>query len=424
MKTKITLAIILLFLITFNQFKLIAQNIWQQITPTGDLPAERQGHSMVTIDTLVYMFGGMNNSKPIFNHVTVYDTQQRWSDIDDENETIPPPRYQHKAISSNGKMLVFFGKGTLGTLDDIWQYDPQTNQWQQLVPGSTTNPVARCEHTATLIGNKVWVFGGRDNSNNLLNDLWAYDISTNQWTSYPSLTQTGLAGHVAVHDGTNLYLFLGYDNIFMNTEIYKFDPIAGAWTQVSSEGSMPYPVAYSTCVQVDDLTAYIFGGSTGATSLGNCYKWDISTHTFTQIASGPEVSEGGGALINVPGGAKSAYKEIVFFGGEFEGTIYDDTWVYTTDLDALAGIEDSHVAQLLVYPNPATDHIYINLNDEIVKTASCSYQLFGIMGRKVNAGNISKENQILDISSIPEGVYFLQVFAGKELVNIQKIVKQ
>ena len=107
MKKKITLTTVLVALFILCQYTLFAQDTWEQITPTGDIPSAREGHSMVTIDSLVYLFGGQDNSKSIFNHITVYDPAiQEWMNEEPITQ-LPPARTGHKAIAYNGKMYVF-----------------------------------------------------------------------------------------------------------------------------------------------------------------------------------------------------------------------------------------------------------------------------------------------------------------------------
>ncbi|MDD3741667.1 MAG: T9SS type A sorting domain-containing protein, partial [Bacteroidales bacterium] len=122
---------------------------------------------------------------------------------------------------------------------------------------------------------------------------------------------------------------------------------------------------------------------------------------------------------------ETEYAEILFWGGSSDFVNYnDETWVYTTDIEISTSINETENNNIEIYPNPATDYIYINLSNELFNTALCSYQLLDIMGRKVNIGIISKENHLLDISIIPKGIYFLHIQANDELFSIQKIVKQ
>jgi len=424
---KKTFTLIALTLFCFTTF---AQNTWQQITPTGDLPAERQGHSMVTIDTLVYLFGGMNSSKSLLNIIHSFDPQiQEWEEEEPSN-TPPPARFGHRAVVYDNKMYVFFGQGTSNALDDIWEYDPATNEWAQIVPASSNNPVGRFDHTATLSGSVVWIAGGLDNDGMPLNDLWYYSFGSNEFTQCNNIPAAeGVYGHVSACSGSEVYIFGGYQGSEPANTMYKYTiGSAGTWTTENIQGVLPAPTAYSASAQYGtDL--YIAGGETSTGVTGSTWVWDMAQQQFTQLADGPAWAYGTFVFTNsgmfVKQKDEPAYAEILFWGGSSAPNVYnDETWIYTTDIEIPAGINENTDREIKIYPNPATDHIYINFSDEIFSKASCSYQLFDIMGREVSKVVVSKESQLLDISSIPEGVYFLQIYADNKLLKVQKIVKQ
>jgi hypothetical protein len=43
-------------------------------------------------------------------------------------------------------------------------------------------PPKRAGHSAIMYGDSMIVFGGKDEENNKLNDLWEFNMSTYQWT--------------------------------------------------------------------------------------------------------------------------------------------------------------------------------------------------------------------------------------------------
>jgi len=114
----------------------------------------------------------------------------------------PPPRTETNAawVDNNGKFWLFGGWGRNGDLNDMWKYDPLTNQWAWMkgantagsngnygtkgIAATTNNPPSRGVHSRwkDLNGN-FWLFGGSHISNtNGLNDMWKFDPSTNNWT--------------------------------------------------------------------------------------------------------------------------------------------------------------------------------------------------------------------------------------------------
>jgi N-acetylneuraminic acid mutarotase len=116
----------------------------------------------------------------------------------------------------NGNLWLFGGFGydsvgtTLGILNDVWEFNPATNQWTWM-GGSKTVPTCSAEcgqagvygtlgtaaagnipgardgaATWTDSSGHLWLFGGygfdANDATGYLNDLWEFNPSTNQWT--------------------------------------------------------------------------------------------------------------------------------------------------------------------------------------------------------------------------------------------------
>ena len=129
-------------------------------------------------------------------------------------------------IDSMGRLWLFGGEGydssssdIVGWLNDLWRYDPATNQWTWASGSNTksqvgvygTKGVARCLPMCragamaafpgqTATGN-LWLFGGYGYASTTtfgyLSDLWRYDPATNQWTwvsGSNTISQVGVYG--------------------------------------------------------------------------------------------------------------------------------------------------------------------------------------------------------------------------------------
>jgi hypothetical protein len=73
--------------------------------------------------------------------------------------------------------------------------------------------------------------------------------------------------------------------------------------------------------------------------------------------------------------------------------------------------------QVNIYPNPTTGELKVTSNGLRIT----SVEIFDVLGRKQKAES-KKENEI-DISHLPDGVYFVKITIEQETV-IKKIVKQ
>lgn len=57
------------------------------------------------------------------------------------------------------------------------------NKWETVQPNNAAKalPSMRAGHTATTYGDSMFIFGGKDQDNNKLNDLWEFNFSTYLW---------------------------------------------------------------------------------------------------------------------------------------------------------------------------------------------------------------------------------------------------
>jgi len=94
-----------------------------------------------------------------------------------------PSRYGHALAYDNnrGRVLFHGGSDCYQTVNDTWEYDPATTTWTQIQVA--TNPPAQCCAPIDYdpISHKFLMYGGFDSSDNILDELWAYDPTLQTW---------------------------------------------------------------------------------------------------------------------------------------------------------------------------------------------------------------------------------------------------
>jgi hypothetical protein len=103
--------------------------------------------------------------------------------------------------------------GQDNTFNDLWKFDITSNNWTWMqgsnipnqspiwgvkgVPSPINTPGARSEAVCTWTdnSNNLWLFGGDNGNGEQFNDLWKYDISTNQWTWMKGADSLNSHGH-------------------------------------------------------------------------------------------------------------------------------------------------------------------------------------------------------------------------------------
>ncbi|XP_074437419.1 host cell factor 2 isoform X3 [Larus michahellis] len=225
--------------------------LWKKVKPqapsTGSPPCPRLGHSFSLYGNKCYLFGGLaNESEDSNNNVPRYlndfyelELQHGsgvvgWS-IPVTKGVLPSPRESHTAVVycrkdlGSPKMYIFGGMCGC-RLNDLWELDIETMTWSRPETKGTI-PLPRSLHTANVIGNKMYVFGGwvpqsaggeisaHDGEWKCTGSFSYLNLDTTEWIGLISDCQEDKsnllpgprAGHCAVAVGTRLYIWSGRD---------------------------------------------------------------------------------------------------------------------------------------------------------------------------------------------------------------------
>ena len=246
---------------------------WTQINPANS-PDGRHGHTMVTLpDGRVMLFGGEGCQGDLKDDLFAYDANG-WNIVVPANDP-PPKRKEHQAWVMNSKMWVYGGYGENGALDDMWTYDIESNEWYEVVVGS--RPPARSGHaTIPQSDGSILILGGKDSAGNNLNDFWRYSCS-----SYQQLENCpkGYSDHIAHMIDDDLLFVFGEPGIIV---YYQFS--ASMWDLMS--GGPPLSGYSSSTVAQNDEgqnIIFIFGGHTANGDESDVvYEFNTVTGELTQ----------------------------------------------------------------------------------------------------------------------------------------------
>jgi N-acetylneuraminic acid mutarotase len=198
---------------------------------------------------------------------------------------------------ASGNFWLFGGigydnSGNYDVLNDLWKYTPANNQWTWIggdsiimqdgvygtitvaaasnKPGSRVAPVGWTDASGNL-----WMFGGlgQDGFSNYgeMNDLWKYNITTNQWTwmnGSNSIAQSANYGTLGASSSTNIvgaryggqtwtdasgnfWMFggIGYDASTVSSflsDLWKYTPSNNQWTWMHGNNTVDQPGVYGT----------------------------------------------------------------------------------------------------------------------------------------------------------------------------------
>lgn len=92
----------------------------------------------------------------------------------------------------------------------------------------------------------------------------------------------------------------------------------------------------------------------------------------------------------------------------------DDTGAMTVDI--LDTPDFQFISNLTIYPNPASDFIYIMNNN----SSKLKYHLYNVQGKLVKKANIPEVNNTIRVNDLNEGIYFLRLEDGASQSSLTK----
>ncbi len=318
--------------------------------------------------------GTIVNDEAVTDSIT---TTSQWTWMKGSNVVNAPGVYGSKGVASSantpgtrygsiswtdagGNFWLFGGRTFIGsnnpTLNDLWKYMPSTNQWTwingdstgnqagvygvQGTPAATNKPGARYFGVSwTDAAGNLWLFGGLTSNSSYLNDLWKYNIATDQWiwvNGTSTTNQTGVYGTSGVAAATNrpgarynsttwtdasgnFWLFGGYgsasnSNSGSLNDLWKYSPATNQWTWMHGANSTGQPgisgiygtigspapanvpgarfYAVSWIDAADNL--WLFGGLTSNSSfLNDLWKYDPNTNQWAWMKGDSAVNQKG-----------------------------------------------------------------------------------------------------------------------------------
>lgn len=476
----------------------------------------------------LWLFGGFRNDllpfSYAYNDLLKFDiSANAWTWV--KGDTIPGKKsiYGNKGVSNInnkpggragsamltdnfGNLWLFggFGSGTVaGALNDLWKFNISTNEWTWISGDSITGQLSKygtkgvasatnCPGGRRFMAhwvdnsNNLWFFGGEGFANSgtasdVLNDVWKYNISTNQWTwiSGDSITaQTGNYGPIGVastlfkpcgrsgcsywkDNSGNFWIFGGLgttNNSGVLNDLWKFEPSTNKWTWVKGSNLVDQPGSYGSlgipsmqnvpsgrwaCSSGIDASnnLLLFGGDAlGYNHKNDLWRYNIPSNQWTWIKGDsssltPNYNSGFYGQQNIAASTNKVgarmfssfwidnQNSIFLFGGGRSnnniGEIKNDLWGFK--LPDYVGIQEtiSESIDFKIYPNPTQDNIIIKMTETRKNNSLAIYDAKGVL--------IFKKDNLFDVLNISlkefdNGIYNVVLTTDKNVIS-KKIIK-
>ncbi|MEO5947375.1 MAG: kelch repeat-containing protein, partial [Chitinophagaceae bacterium] len=380
------------------------------------------------------------------------------------------PGSRHRATSwkdASGNFWLMGGSAyaetSSGSLNDLWRYNPTTNQWTWMKGDKTTlsygvygvqgiaaaanKPGGRNSATCwTDLSGNFWLLGGtgylESGSSANLNDLWRYNVSTNQWTwmkGDKTGSVVGVYGTQGIAAAANkpgarrfglswidatgvLWLYggsgFGETGFGLLNDLWKYNTSTNQWTWVKGSKAVNVNGVFgvqgvATAINNPDSKSeaavwrdaignlWLFGGSGTPGRMNDLWKYNISTNQWTWVRdymtigfSGIFGTQGTAENSNKPGSRNNSItwtygNDFWLFGGSGVGSTFsgalNDLWKYNSLSNQWSWVKgDSTVNLFGVYGTIGVSAVLNNpgAREDAVswKDASGNLWLFGGIG--------------------------------------------
>lgn len=256
---------------------------WKKVvSQAGPLPRPRHGHRAVAIKDLIVIFGGGNEG--IVNELTVYNTVKNQWFVPALSGDIPPGCAAYGFVVEGTRMLMFGGMVEYGKYwNDLYELHASRWEWRRLVPAPPEHdlpPCPRLGHSFTLIGNKVYLFGGltrEDLYNNskeenatpmYLNDLYTLELMSDGSVAWdkpktygelPSARESHSAVGYTDKDGNQKLIVYGGMCGRRLGDVWVLDINRMTWMEPELLGPTPLPRSLHTASLIGSKM-FVFGG--------------------------------------------------------------------------------------------------------------------------------------------------------------------
>ncbi|XP_072032316.1 uncharacterized protein [Amphiura filiformis] len=318
-------------------------------------PSPRWGHSLCDIGNNQALLVGGQGAKQILAKDSIWllktDTRE-WEVPDitiDSNK--PHHRMGHTATFDPKVqcLYVFGGSKNLRWYNDIHVLDLDTWKWS-LIKANGKAPT-RAYHSSTLFRNELFIFGGvfpnaDPEPDGCSNQVFVYSPETESWYEPVLLGERPKrrSGHSATLLGEKLVIFGGWDAPDCYNDLHILDLCLMEFTSPSVSGTPPSPRSWHGSIELPGNRILIHGGYDGDSALGDSFIFNLDTMSWSSVKLPNTVSERAGhSLLSLTGtqmatssteeeekentpnrNVKSTHKLMAFAGGNNDGTFFND----------------------------------------------------------------------------------------------------
>ena len=262
-------------------------------------PINRYGHTVVSFDNRAFLWGGSNDMRfcPILFEFDL--DNKTWTAIETQGQDhTPSPRDGHTAVRHEDCFYIYGGFEAVShsLTSSIVRYHVPTKTWMRInISSRDPQPRARDFHSAQVIKDRMYIFGGRSDGENdsesfYCPELWYFDLKFGFWSEVLYGTYSGIPpcprrSHASFVYNNMMYICGGFNSNMPSPEdaavvsearieyfetgthfmdLFEFDPAQKHWRKLQVGGSALGPIQRRrhtmTTLPGDEII--LFGGTT------------------------------------------------------------------------------------------------------------------------------------------------------------------
>ena len=170
-------------------------------------------------------------------------------------------------------------------------FDTVSLRWRTVTPAVPLEaPSARCHHTAALVGDTAYVWGGDMREQEYCNVLYAFDVNVHRW-SKPGVSGDVPQGRIyhsaCVVLGKDMFIHGGLTMARFTNDFYKLDTSTMVWASINTRGSaVPLALACHSAATIG-TKIFVFGGIVEEPHCSHCYNsvqvFDTETNVYGSL---------------------------------------------------------------------------------------------------------------------------------------------
>jgi len=208
------------------------------------------------------------------------------------------------------------------------------------------------------------------------------------------------------------------------------NPASGVLTDLSS------PVTYTVTAQdgittqdwvvnimtlpntESDITEFSLAEQTGPSAINPTdHTIEIEVNSGTDISSlVPTIELSPGATVDPAEGVSQDFTSVVEYLVTAEDGITTQIWTITVSVARAVGIGDQNVESIRIYPNPASEYIFLELR------ANTHIRMHDLMGKMHYSADHMNGDQRISVSEFKEGIYIISLHMEDGSLQQHKII--